>query len=154
MADHDWTTPEGLAAIRDALASTIEGWREPVAFGVGLTPASSSAELEFPHVNVAGSRAGLSAVVLAKAVGHPGGSATYPVTAAQLQAAIDALAPAEACAGVRHPNLAAWRTALAELEGNPARAAYAVFVGDLDDAVVDEADAAFRATFEGHAPEL
>ncbi|XVX19653.1 hypothetical protein ACQP1U_15305 [Actinomycetota bacterium] len=154
MAEHDWTTREGLAAIRDALASTVDGWREPVAFGVGLTPASSSAELEFPHVNAPGSRAGLSAVVLAKAVGHASGSATYRLAGPELQAAVDALAQAEACPDVQHPNLAAWRTVLGELEGNPARAAYAVFVGDLDDPVVDEADAAFRATFEGHAPEL
>ena len=43
---------------------------------------------------------------------------------------------------------------LAELEGNPAREARAVFVADLDDPVSSEADGSMRATFEGHAPQL
>ena len=53
-----------------------------------------------------------------------------------------------------HPNLAAWREVLAELEGNPARNALAVFVADLDDPVASEADGSMRATFEGHSPVL
>ena len=43
---------------------------------------------------------------------------------------------------------------LAELDGNPARTAVAVFVADLDDPVGSEADGSMRATFEGHAPVL
>ena len=38
----DWSTPEGLAAIKDALAATIDGWRPPVAYAVGISSASSA----------------------------------------------------------------------------------------------------------------
>ncbi len=140
----DWSTPEGLAAIKDALASTIDGWQPPVAYAVGISPASSSPELEFPHVNAPGGTHGLPAVVLAKLLGHTSGSRTYELTRPQLEAAVETLRPAEACTTLEHPNLAAWRTVLAELDANPARTAYAVFVGDLDDPVESEADATLR----------
>jgi hypothetical protein len=140
----DWSTPEGLAAINDALAATIEGWQPPVAYGVGISPASSSPELEFPHVNAPGGRHGLPAVVLAKLVGHSNGTHTYELSRQQLEAAVETLRPAEACTTLDHPNLAAWRTVLAELDANPARTACAVFIGDLDDPVGSEADATLR----------
>ena len=69
----DWSTPEGLAAIKDALAATIEGWTPPVAYAVGISSASSSPELAFPHVNAPGGTHGLPAVVLAKLLGHAHG---------------------------------------------------------------------------------
>jgi hypothetical protein len=140
----DWSTPEGLAAIKDALASTIDGWQPPVAYAVGISPASSSPELEFPHVNAPGGTHGLPAVVLAKLLGHTSGSQTYELTRPELEAAVETLRAAEACTTLEHPNLAAWRTVLAELDANPARTAYAVFVGDLDDPVESEADATLR----------
>lgn len=141
---NDWSTPEGLAAIKDALAATIDGWQAPVAYGVGISPASSSPELEFPHVNAPGGTHGLPAVVLAKIVGHAHGTATYDLSKAQVEAAVETLKPAEACTSMDHPNLAALRTVLAELESNPAREAQVVFVGDLDDPVSSEADATLR----------
>ena len=144
MTEPDWSTPEGLAAIRDQLASTIEGWQPPVAYGVGLSPASSSPELEFPHVNPPGGRPGLAAVVLAKVVGHASGNATYELSRPQLEAAVETLRHAEACTSLAHPNLAAWRQVLHELDGNPARTAYAVFVGDLDEPAASEAEATLR----------
>ena len=140
----DWSTPDGLAAIRTALAASIEGWQDPVAYAVGISPASSSPEVEFPHVNPPGAAHGLPGVVLAKVVGHTAGTATYELATPQLDAAIQTLAPAQACTAVEHPNLAAWRTVRAELDSNPARTAYAVFVGDLDDPVVSEAEATLR----------
>jgi hypothetical protein len=140
----DWSTPEGLAAIKEALAATIDGWSPPVAYAVGISPASSSPELEFPHVNAPGGTHGLPAVVLAKLLGHANGTQTYEVSKQQLEAAVETLRPAEACTSLDHPNLAAWRTVLAELEANPARTAYAVFVADLDDPVESEADATLR----------
>ncbi|NYG07211.1 hypothetical protein BJ986_001698 [Phycicoccus badiiscoriae] len=140
----EWSTPEGLAAIKDALAATIDGWQPPVAYAVGISPASSSPELEFPHVNAPGGRHGLPAVILAKLLGHSRGSQTYELSRPQLEAAVETLRPAEACTTLDHPNLAAWRTVLAELEANPARTAYAVFIGDLDDPVESEADATLR----------
>ncbi|SDP43301.1 hypothetical protein SAMN04489867_2441 [Pedococcus dokdonensis] len=140
----DWSTPEGLAAIKDALAATIDGWSAPVAYAVGISPASSSPELEFPHVNAPGGRHGLPAVVLAKLLGHANGTQTYELTRSQLAAAVETLLPAEACTTLDHPNLAAWRGILGELDANPARTAYAVFIGDLDDPVDSEADATLR----------
>lgn len=140
----DWSTPEGLAAIKEALAATIDGWSPPVAYAVGISPASSSPELEFPHVNAPGGTHGLPAVVLAKLLGHANGTQTYELSKQQLEAAVETLRPAEACTSLDHPNLAAWRTVLAELEANPARTAYAVFVADLDDPVESEADATLR----------
>jgi hypothetical protein len=140
----DWSTPEGLAAIKQALAATIDGWQPPVAYAVGISPASSSPELEFPHVNAPGGTHGLPAVILAKLLGHTKGSETYELSRQQLTAAIETLKQAEACTTLEHPNLAAWRTVLAELDANPARTAYAVFVGDLDDPVESEAEATLR----------
>lgn len=154
MSELDWSTPDGLAAIKDHLAAQVEGWRPPVAYAVGLSSASSSVEWGFAHVNHPGGRHGLPAVILATVLGHDGSTATLDVSTAQLAAAVTSLAPAEACTSLDHPNLAAWRSALAEAESNPARSLVAVFVSDLDDPVSSEADGAMRATFEGHTPEL
>jgi hypothetical protein len=154
VSELDWSTPEGLAAIKDHLAAEVEGWRPPVAYAVGLSSASSSAEWVFAHVNVPGGRHELPAVVLATILGHDGSTATLDLTTAQLAAAVESLEPAEACTSLHHPNLAAWREALAEASSNPARSLVAVFVADLDDPVSSEADGAMRATFEGHAPTL
>ena len=154
MTDLDWSTPEGLAAIREHLAERIDGWRAPVAHAVGLSPASSSVEWVFPHVNVPGGSHGLPAVVLASVLGHDGSTATLPLSRSELAAAVESLEPAEACTSLEHPNLAAWRQVLTDLEGNPAREAVAVFVADLDDPVASEADGSMRATFEGHEPVL
>ena len=140
----DWSTPEGLAAITEALAATIDGWSPPVAYAVGISPASSSPELEFPHVNPPGGTHGLPAVVLAKLLGHANGSRTYDLTRPRLEAAVETLRPAEACTSLDHPNLAAWRSVLGDLDSNPARTAYAVFIGDLDDPVESEAEATLR----------
>ena len=154
MSALDWSTPDGLAAIRAHLAARIDGWRQPVAYAVGLSSASSSPEWVFAHVNAPGGRHALPAVVLATVLGHDGTTASLPLSRAQLAAAVESLAPAEACTALDHPNLAAWRAVLAELDGNPAREAQAVFVADLDDPVTSEADGSMRATFEGHAPQL
>ena len=154
VTDLDWSTPEGLEAIRDHLAARIDGWRSPVAHAVAVSPASSSPEWVFSHVNGPGGRHGLPAVVLATVLGHDGSTATLPVSRGELAAALASLEPARACTSLPHPDLAAWREVLDELEGNPAREAQAVFVADLDDPVTSEADGSMRATFEGHVPQL
>lgn len=153
MSDLDWSTPAGLAAISQHLAARIEGWRPPAAHAVALSPATSSPEWVFAHVNAPGGAHALSAVVLATILGHDGRTATLPLGRADLEAAVDSLAPAEACTAVPHPNLAAWREVLHELDGNPAREAVAVFVADVTDPVSSEADASMRVTFEGSRPE-
>ena len=94
----------------------------------------------------------LAAVVLASVLRHDGSTATLDVSAEQLQAAVDGLAPAQACAEVEHPNLAAWQGLLTEAGDNPARALVAVFVADLDDPVGSDADGQMRAGFEGLHP--
>lgn len=154
MTGPDWTTLAGLAAVKEALAARIEGYREPVAYAVGLSPASSSPEWEFHHVNSPGGGHGLPAVMLATVLGHDGSTATLDLSPSQLDVAVTSLAPAQACAESEHPNLAAWRQTLAAIKGNPAREMVAVFVADLDDPVTSEADGSMRATFEGHSPVL
>lgn len=152
MTDLDWSTPEGLAAIRDHLVGRIDGWTQPVAWAVGITPASSDPDWEFPHVNVPGGRHGLAAAVLASILRHDGTTATVPVAVSQLAAAIEGLEPAQACTELDHPNLGAWREVLAEVEANPAREVVAVFVADLDDPASSDADGSMRATFEDLHP--
>ena len=150
MTDLDWSTPDGLAAIARHLASRIEGYAPPTAFAVGITPASSSAEIEFPHINAPGGRHGLPAVILATILRHQGGTRTHDLTLAELDAAIEALSPAEACTQLEHPNLAAWRELRTEAGSNPARALVAVFIDDLADPVDSDADATLRAALHGH----
>lgn len=145
MTEPDWTTPEGLKAIKESVAATIPGWRPPTAYAVGVSSASSSPEPDFPHVNRPGGGHNLPGVMLAKVIGHDGSTATLELTSAQLEATVESLAPAEACTVVDHPNLAAWRQVLGDLRSNPARTAYAVFVEDLGDPVTSEADAVLRA---------
>lgn len=152
MSDLDWSTPAGLAAIKAHLAERIDGWTPPVAWAVGITPASSDPEVQFPHVNLPGGSHGLAAVVLASVLRHDGSTATLDVSAEQVRAAVDGLAPAQACAEVEHPNLAAWQGLLTEAGDNPARALVAVFVADLDDPVGSDADGQMRAGFEGLHP--
>lgn len=150
MAEMDWSTPGGLAAIREHLESQIESYAAPVAWAVGITPASSSAELEFPHINVPGGAHGLAAVVMATILRHSHGTRTYDVALPELEAAIEALGHAEACTELDHPNLAAWRELHSEASSNPAREMCAVFIADLDDPVDSDADATLRAALEGH----
>lgn len=141
----DWSTPEGIAAIKQSLYEAIEGWRPPVTYAVGTAPVSSPADVDFPHVNPPGRPSGLAAVVLAGVLGHSAGTRTYELSTDQLEEAIEGLAPAAACTSVKHPNLAALRAVRASLASDPGLTAYAVFVGDLADPVGSPADAALRA---------
>ena len=137
-----WSTPEQLAAALETIAGSIEGWQEPQVHAVGLTSATSSAEVEFPHINVGGGY--LAAAVLAKTIGYASGTSTHTLSLAELTHAANGLSPAEACTTVAHPNLAAWREMLHEVETNPYRSIVAVFVGDLADPVSSEADGSLR----------
>ncbi|QNF94577.1 hypothetical protein [Janibacter sp. YB324] len=152
MSDMDWSTPEGLAAIRAHLAERLDGWTPPVAWAVGITPATSDPDVQFPHVNLPGGSHGLAAVVLASVLRHDGATATLDVSVDQLQAAVEGLEPAQACTTVEHPNIGAWRGLLTEARDNPVRELVAVFVADLDDPVSSDADGEMRAGFEGLHP--
>ncbi len=137
-----WSTPEQLAAAQETIAASIDGWQPPAAFAVGLTSATSSAEVEFPKINVGGGY--LPALVLAKTIGYANGTSTHTLSVAELTHAVNGLSPAEACVTIEHPNIAAWREMLHEVETNPYRSIVAVFVGDLDDPVSSEADGSLR----------
>ncbi len=137
-----WSTPEQIAAAQETIAASIDGWREPAVWAVGLTSASSSAEVDFPVINVGEHY--LPAVVLAKTLGYANGTSTHPMSVAELTHAVNGLAPAEACTAYQHVNLEAWRVMLAEVQSNPYRSIVAVFIGDLDDPVSSEADGSLR----------
>jgi hypothetical protein len=147
----DWSTPEGLRSVRESLAATIPGWVDPALYAVGIGPGAGSREVGFPHVNADGTHL-LPALVLASVVGHRGGTATYDMGVDQLAAAVEQLAPAEACTALEHPNLWAWRDLLAQAAEVPALTLTAVFVGDLADPPASEADAELRALVEAGAP--
>ena len=132
MSDAPLSTLEGLAALRSEYSTRIDGWVAPLAWGVAVGGA-------FPHVNLPGGMHGLAAVALALGIGHDGSTATLPLTPQQLAAAVDLLAPAEACTSVEHPNLAVWRRALASGE-----ALAAVFVADPSDPLTSELDGGLR----------
>ena len=143
----DWSTPEGLRAVRESLAATIPGWTDPAAYAVGIGAGADSREVGFPHVNADGAHL-LPAVVLAKVIGHEGGTATYDLTVDQLRTAAETLAPAEACTAYDHPNLWAWRDLLEQVHPESTLTLTAVFVRDLEDPAASEADAAMRDLIE------
>lgn len=129
----DWQSLEGLGRIRARLAAQLDGWSAPVAWTV--------ADGQRPTViNRPGGRHGLASVALASVLKHNGSTATIPVSRQQLSWAATLLSPAEACPGVEHPNLAAWR----KLLGSDNDDYSAVFVAELTDAVSSDADAALR----------
>jgi hypothetical protein len=142
-----WRTPEELEAAKRTIAASIDGWTEPAAYAVGLTSATSSAEYEFPVINVGEHY--LPAVVLAKTIGYASGTSTHVLSVAELTHAVHGLEPAEACTTVDHANLKAWREILAEVESNPYRSIVAVFVGSFDDPVSSEADGSLRTQLPG-----
>lgn len=138
----EWNTPEQIAAARETIAASIDGWQKPAVWAVGMTSATSSAEFEFPVVNVG--EAYLPALCLAKTIGYASGTSTHALSPAELRHALNGAAPAEAYTGVPHPNLAAWREMLDEVESNPYRSLVAVFIADLEDPVSSEADGSLR----------
>lgn len=137
-----WDTPEKMDAARDVVEGQIEGYRRPALWALGITSASSDADVEFPRVNEATSY--LPAAILARRCGHAGGTETVELTTDTLRGALDDLAPALACTSVQHPNTEAWKALLAEVESNPERRLVAVFVDDLADPVSSDADGALR----------
>lgn len=132
----EWSTVEGLRAIRDRLAEQIDGWRYPASFCLAL-------DGEPGLVNRPGGVHGLPAVVLATVLKHDGSTATLDVSELQLDEAITALSPAEACTAVEHPNLADWRDLRDRLRADGG-AVSAVFVRSADDPVTSEVDARLR----------
>jgi hypothetical protein len=153
VSDLDWSTPDGLAAIRDHLAAgstagasrsrTPWGSARVVVTGVGVRPRQRARAAARAARRRARHRARPR-----RSTGH------RAALAPPARRAVESLAPAEACTERRPPEPRRVARGAAELDGNPAREAQAVFVADLDDPVTSEADGSMRATFEGHAPEL
>ncbi len=144
------TLEEIQQAARD-LEATIDGYQTPAAFGVGIAtvgPSGDVLDVAYPKVNLPepGSNS-LTASSVAKVTGHSSGTATYELTAAQLDEVISILAPAEAYTEIPHPNLDAYR-ALAAALPQPAhggtRHLFAAFIGDLDDDPIDAVDGYLR----------
>lgn len=133
----EWTTVEGLGRIRERLAAQLDGWVAPVSYALAL-------DGEVGHVNLPGGQHGLPAVVLGTVLKHDGATATLEVSRQQLDEAIGALAPAEACTEVEHPNLASWR-ALRDAHDERGGAITAVFVRDVADPETSATDSALRA---------
>jgi hypothetical protein len=118
-----WATPEEIAVARARFEAAIPGWRSPEAYAVGRRVGEG---IEFARINTSLHR--LPAVILATVCGHTGGSASYVLTAADLDRAILLLAPAEADTSQPHPNLWAWR----EFRGRLTEADEVVAVFDAD----------------------
>ena len=135
----EWSTIDGLAAIRERLGAQIDGWEFPASYALAV-------DGDFPHVNAPGGMHKLPAVVLGTVLKHDGSTATLEVSRQQLDEAITALAPAAACTAVDHPNLAAWRSIAERLDVNGGTVR-AVFVRSVDDPVGSELDAALRAAW-------
>ncbi|UMG93120.1 hypothetical protein [Nocardioides sp. TF02-7] len=136
----EWSTLEGLAAVRTRLGAQIDGWVAPVSHGIAL-------DGDIGLVNRPGGAHGLPAVVLATVLKHDGSSATLPMSRQQLDEAITALAPAEACTDVEHPNLAAWRALAERMDAAGGGELTAVFVRSADDPVTSPVDGALRAAW-------
>ena len=95
MSDLDWSTPDGLAAIRDHLAARIDGWRQPVAYAVGAQP-----RVVVAGVGVRPRQRARRSARAARRRARDACSATtgrrppLPLSRAELAAAVESLAPA------------------------------------------------------------
>ncbi len=151
-----WRTPEEIFEARDRLERRL-GWRRPAVYGIGWArdtqPEASGAGGTIDQATIVRYNVGehyLPAVVLATVLGHRDGSRAYRLTPAQLQEAVEALAPAEACTAFEHPNLWAWRAMVAE--PRQGRSILAIFVTDLGEPCADPYAEQLRRL--AHGPDL
>jgi hypothetical protein len=82
-------------------------------------------------------------------LGYRNGSATYRLELERFDEAIELLEPAGACDAFEHPNLWAWqelRTELRDLGRADQTRIVVVFIGDIDDPVIDDANQQLRQT--------
>ena len=137
-----WTTPRRLAAARETIAASIDGWKRPAAHTPSVSPPRR-------RRRSTSSRSSTSVTTTCRPSCSPRRSGTPAAPPpspllAELTHAVNGLAPAEACTSMDHPNLRAWREIVTEVESNPYRGIVAVFIGDLDDPVSSEADGSLR----------
>jgi len=147
------TTIAEIDAARRAIELAIPGYQTPMAFGLGVATIAANGDVldvAYPHVQATTNS--FPGAVLASAVGHVNGTATYRVTREQLETAIALVMPAETV-DVPHPNLAAWRACLdvvaTESFGGD-RQLVASFIGDATDAPSDAIDGYLRLHLLSH----
>jgi hypothetical protein len=134
-----WVTDQELEAACDRFAAAIPGFAMPVAYGLARLDAAGPC---FGHVNAIGAVRPLPAAVLALVCGYVCTTATFSLDRAEVERAVQLLAPAEGATHIPHPNLWSWR---ALLDGAPRSAAFrACFVASENDAPFDAYDMAFR----------
>jgi hypothetical protein len=148
-------TPEKINAAMVAMTEAMPGWVPPAAYGVALvaggTPGIASAR--FPVVNVGVH--GFPALALGEITGRRDETATYVLSADQLERAVAIVAPAEAATMYQHPNLRSWRNLLADMQGVPDGQIVAVFIASFDDPVSSPHDQALREQIaDGERAEL
>ena len=143
-----WRTQEELNTARDTIERTLESYKRPAAFGLGLAtvgPSGATLDTYFPRANAGGNF--LPAAVLADVTGYRSGTTSIRLDEATFARAITMLTPAEACTDLPHPNLWGWQL-IQKLRTAPrlggTRHVVAVFLEDLTDPIVDTSDAFFR----------
>ena len=145
----NYETLAGLMEWRDVIEASIPGYRRPAAFAIGsatVAPSGQILDTRYPVVNTDAHT--LPPAVLSQVLGRTSGTGTYRLERADLEAAIEALAPAEACTEADHPNLQTWR-GLLDLKAQPdppggQRVIVAAFIDALTDAPVDTHDIYLR----------
>jgi hypothetical protein len=148
-----WETIEKIHAAQARFESQMPGWVGPAAYGVLLVEHDQidSSEVRFPHVNL-GSYHALPAVVMGLLTGRVDETATFEVSAGQLDQAIDMLAPAEAATQFEHPNIESWRAMRDRHKEDSSTRIFVVFVADFDDPTSGPYDKALRAQIAAEPP--
>jgi len=145
----NYETLAGLQAWRESIEESIPAYVRPAAYAVGIATIGHSGQIldtRYPVVNTDVHL--LPAAVLAQVLGRTHGTASHRLDHSQLQEAVAALAPAEACREIDHPNLAAWRVML-EVVAQPQppggqRVLVASFIDAFTDPPIDGHDVYLR----------
>ena len=147
------STPADFAA-RVAAIEATDGYRRPAAFAVGVAtvaPSGKVLDTAYPVVNRDENFG--AAAIIAAAVGHTSGTATYPLDRATLDDVLAAFAPF-AGDGQPHPNIDALQAARATLDAPPAaggtRTVVVAFIGALADKPIDASDVYLRLHLLSH----
>jgi 2,3,4,5-tetrahydropyridine-2,6-dicarboxylate N-succinyltransferase len=152
-------TLDGVNTVADfsARVAAIEarpGYQKPAAFALGVATITPSGKvLDTAYATVNRNENFGAAAMFADAVGHSSGTATYRLTAQQLDTILGGFVAFEGDGKV-HPNVDAARTART-IVGLPAalngtRVAVITFIGDLTDKPVDAHDVYLRLHLLSH----
>jgi len=152
MPEHE-RQPREVSETVGQLEARLEGYVPPHAYAVGvatISPAGNVLDVAFPHVNCDESWG--TAVVLAGALGHLDGTASYTLDTDTLNGAISALADLATGDGP-HTNLDAW-TLCGQTAAHPAlggdRVVVACLIDNLFQPPVDTIDAYLRLHLLSH----